>query len=245
MWPEPGCPLHPYRPEPAQPTPNHQTTPVGTGRTLKTESMKKLVALLCALCVAGTLSAQEKHIVGIRAGMNVSNMTFKQDGMSISPSSRVSFQVGGSYQYNFLESMPFYLETGLYLSLKGAEQKVERTTTTIRMTYLEVPIMVNYHWNISDKISIIPAAGFYYSLGLGGTTEAQSGDTSVKADTFGTDSYFKRSEFGMRFGASVEFLENFFAGVGYDVGFNNLSKDADVKLHNGCFFVLVGYNFKF
>lgn len=124
--------------------------------------MKKLVALLCALCVAGTLSAQEKHIVGIRAGMNVSNMTFKQDGMSISPSSRVSFQVGGSYQYNFLESMPFYLETGLYLSLKGAEQKVERTTTTIRMTYLEVPIMVNYHWNISDKISIIPAAGFYY-----------------------------------------------------------------------------------
>lgn len=107
--------------------------------------------------------------------------------------------------------MPFYLETGLYLSLKGAEQKVERTTTTIRMTYLEVPIMVNYHWNISDKISIIPAAGFYYSLGLGGTTEAQSGDTSVKADTFGTDSNVKRSEFGMRFGASVEFLENFFA----------------------------------
>lgn len=90
-----------------------------------------------------------------------------------------------------------------------------------------------------------PGRGLLLFARLGGTTEAQSGDTSVKADTFGTDSNVKRSEFGMRFGASVEFFENFFAGVGYDVGFNNLSKDADVKLRNGCFFVLVGYNFKF
>lgn len=207
--------------------------------------MKKFVALLCALCVAGTLSAQEKHILGVRAGMNVSNMTFKQDGLSVSPSSRVSFQAGVSYQYNFLESMPFYLETGLYLSLKGAEQKMGQTSTTIRMTYLEVPIMVNYHWNITDNIAIVPAAGFYYSLGLGGTSENKTGNTSVEADTFGTDSDFKRSEFGMRFGASVEFFENFYAGLGYDVGLNNISKDADVKARNGSFFILVGYNFKF
>lgn len=207
--------------------------------------MKKFVALLCALCVAGTLSAQEKHILGVRAGMNVSNMTFKQDGLSVSPSSRVSFQAGVSYQYNFLESMPFYLETGLYLSLKGAEQKMGQTSTTIRMTYLEVPIMVNYHWNITDNIAIVPAAGFYYSLGLGGTSENKTGNTSVEADTFGTDSDIKRSEFGMRFGASVEFLENFYAGLGYDVGLNNISKDADVKVRNGSFFILVGYNFKF
>lgn len=207
--------------------------------------MKKFVALLCALCVAGTLSAQEKHILGVRAGMNVSNMTFKQDGLSVSPSSRVSFQAGVSYQYNFLESMPFYLETGLYLSLKGAEQKMGQTSTTIRMTYLEVPIMVNYHWNITDNIAIVPAAGFYYSLGLGGTSENKTGNTSVEADTFGTDSDIKRSEFGMRFGVSVEFLENFYAGLGYDVGLNNISKDADVKARNGSFFILVGYNFKF
>ena len=49
----------------------------------------------------------------------------------------------------------------------------------------------------------------------------------------------------MRFGVSVEFLENFYAGLGYDVGLNNISKDADVKARNGSFFILVGYNFKF
>lgn len=59
------------------PIPNHRKAPGGAGRTFKNAAMKKFVALLCALCVAGTLSAQEKHILGVRAGMNVSNMTFK------------------------------------------------------------------------------------------------------------------------------------------------------------------------
>ena len=216
MWPEPGCPLHPYRPEPAQPTPNHQTTPVGTGRTLKTESMKKLVALLCALCVAGTLSAQEKHIFGVRAGLNVSNMTAKVDGVSTSPSSRVSFQAGGSYQYNFLESMPFYLETGLYLSLKGAEESDRNSTATTRMTYLQIPAMVNYHWEVSDKVTLIPSAGFYYALGIGGKVKysERGSDVTVKEDVFGKDGDYGRSDFGMRFTASVEFLDHYHAGVG-------------------------------
>lgn len=245
MWPEPGCPLHPYRPEPVQPTPNHQTTPVGTGRTLKTESMKKLVALLCALCVAGTLSAQEKHIFGVRAGLNVSNMTAKVDGVSTSPSSRVSFQAGGSYQYNFLESMPFYLETGLYLSLKGAEESDRNSTATTRMTYLQIPAMVNYHWEVSDKVTLIPSAGFYYALGIGGKVKysERGSDVTVKEDVFGKDGDYGRSDFGMRFTASVEFLDHYHAGVGYDVGFLNLSKYDPLKVHSGCFFILVGYNF--
>lgn len=208
-------------------------------------NMKKFVALLCALCAVGTLSAQEKHIFGVRAGLNVSNLTYRIEGVSTSPSSRVSFQAGGSYQYNFLASMPFYLETGLYLSLKGAKESERNSTATTRMTYLQIPVMVNYHWNVSEKVTVVPSAGFYYALGIGGKvkhTERDSNET-VKEDIFGTYGIYDRSDFGMRFTASVEFLDHYHAGLGYDVGFLNISKYDPLKVRTGCFFILVGYNF--
>ena len=55
---------------------------------------------------------------------------------------------------------------------------------------------------------------------------------------------FKRSDFGLRFGVGVTVMKHYYAGVGYDLGLLNISKDSgEGKIKNGSFFISLGYNF--
>ena len=80
--------------------------------------MKKLFfALVGVVMMASRAFAQniEQNIYGVRAGMNVANMSVQ----GLSPSSKVGFHVAGVYQRLLMESQPLYLETGLQISQKG------------------------------------------------------------------------------------------------------------------------------
>lgn len=54
--------------------------------------------------------------------------------------------------------LPFYLETGLAFSSRGG--KVDGAS--FRPSYLQIPVLVNYHFNIKDIVTIQPFAGLYY-----------------------------------------------------------------------------------
>lgn len=201
--------------------------------------------------MAATLSAQEKHIFGVRAGLNVANMTVKSGDLSMSPSSKASFQIGGSYQYNFLDSMPFYLETGLYFTGRGFKLDHDGISLKANLFYLQIPVVVNYHWDVVDAVSIQPYVGLYYGFGVCGKLKMEEGGESEKIDAFksgdGYDQSLKRSDLGLRFGVGVNFLEKYYAGLGYDLGLMDVANSdgdlGDVKFKNGCFFIQVGYKF--
>lgn len=195
--------------------------------------MKKLfLTLLCAVLTAGAVSAQEyqKHVFGVRAGLNFANVSF--DG--ISPESKAGFHLGGSYQYLFTDRMPLYLETGLQITQKGF--KHDSSSWKCNAFYFEIPVLVTYKFEVADDIRLLPAGGFYYGFGFAGKTKMGS-----KSDTFGSDGLFKRSDFGMRFSASVEWRQYVF-GVGYEFSLTNVAKGGDdITTRN--IFLSVGYNF--
>ena len=67
-------------------------------------------------------------------------------------------------QFLLCNKLPFYLETGLAFSSRGG--KVDGVS--FRPSYLQIPVLVNYHFNIKDIVTIQPFAGLYYGLGIGG-----------------------------------------------------------------------------
>ena len=203
--------------------------------------MKKLfLTLVCAVMAAGAVSAQtyEQHVFGVRAGLNIANASFS----GVSPESKAGFHIGGSYQYLFTERMPLYLETGLEITQKGF--KLDAASMKCNAFYFEIPVLVTYKFEVANGVRILPAGGFYYGLGFAGKTKAlfeeEGAIVPVKSDTFGSDGMFKRSDFGMRFAASVEWNRYVF-GLGYEFGLTNIAESGDAKTRN--FFLSVGYNF--
>ena len=193
--------------------------------------MKKVLLIVAAILLASAVSAQnyEKNILGVRAGLNLSSYSISAGGASISTDSRASFHVAVTDQILLSSKLPFYLETGLAFSSRGG--KVDGVS--FRPSYLQIPVLVNYHFNIKDIVTIQPFAGLYYGFGIGG-----------KVKVGGDEGGLKRSDLGVRLGAGVVWKRIYF-GLGYDIGCLNLIKESDGEgtMRNNCFTISVGYNF--
>lgn len=200
--------------------------------------MKKALLILTAILLTSAVSAQDyqKNILGVRAGLNLSSYSISAGGVSVSTDSRAAFHVAVVDQILLCDRLPFYLETGLAFSSRGG--KVDGAS--FRPAYLQIPVLVNYHFNIKDIVTIQPFAGLYYGFGIGGKVKV--GDQ--KGDIFGDEGGLKRSDLGVRLGAGVVW-NKFYFGLGYDIGCLNLVKesDGDGSMRNNCFSISVGYNF--
>ena len=202
--------------------------------------MKRYALILLVLLLAGSVRAQqrEKNILGVRAGLNVSKLAVSAEDMPISIGWRTGFRFAVSDQVLLTRKLPLYLETGIDFSSRGGKL----SGVSFRPSYLQIPVLVNYHFNIKDIVTIQPFAGLYYGLGIGGKMKANG----EKDDIFGDDGMLKRSDLGVRLGAGVVWNRIYF-GLGYDIGCLNLiQKDlvnGDGTIRNNCFSISVGYNF--
>lgn len=207
--------------------------------------MKKVFLLLVAALLANAVTAQnhKKNILGVRAGLNVASYSASTEGLSASFGSRAGFHIAVTDQILLSSRLPFYFETGLAFTSRGGKFKADDVVDfAARPSYLQIPLLVNYHIGIRNIVSIQPFAGLYYGIGIGGKLkDKQSGE---KADAFGEDAGLKRSDLGVRIGAGVVWKKMYF-GLGYDIGCLNLLKEADGEgsLRNSCFMISVGYNF--
>lgn len=213
--------------------------------------MKKLFFCLVGIA-AMTLSAaaQNSSSLGIRAGVNLANLRVSGDGSSFD--SKVSFHAGVAYQKPVLRLLPLYLETGLYLSGRGARNVMESdgASGNANTLYLQIPLLVSWHFDIKN-VSLQPYAGAYYAIGIHGKLKVAGEklnvfkETTVQGENF--PQLFKRSDVGLRFGLGVAIHKRFYVGAGYDLGLMDILKSDNTidrsKLKNGAFFLSVGFNF--
>lgn len=212
--------------------------------------MKKFLLIVVATMFVGTISAQDwqKNIFGIRVGANLSNLTFKSSG-SISGDIRPNFHAGFNYERLLLNNIPLYIESGLYYSNKGYKLIDYDEKHIVSFNYVEIPLMVNYKFRISD-FTLYPSAGVYYAYGISGKEtyrdEYEGGAEVEEYDAFGEDGEYNRSDFGYRIGISATY-KNFVLGVGYEHSLLNVCNakdfDGDIKASNSNIFISVGYNF--
>ena len=170
---------------------------------------------------------------GVRLGMNVSTVT----GKYVDADSKVGMTLGGVIGLHVSETVPVFLESGIYYSGRGAKD--------YNLNYLELPILIKYGIQVSDEVAILPFIGPYFSLGVSGKYKDVDMSTG-KTVTVKDSSYdlMKRSDMGFKLGCGVEY-NMLYAELGYQFGVTDIAKDnpQDDGAHTGNFFVNIGVNF--
>lgn len=160
--------------------------------------------------------------------------------------SHAGLNLGAVIGASLSNSVPLYLESGLFYIEKGGKKKViDRTDEAYgtkivyNLNYLEVPIAVKYKINIDDDFAVQPFAGGYLAMGIGGKIKNYS--TRQVRSSFTSDN-FRRFDGGLRLGCGVSY-DLFYADLSWDIGLANVCHDSFDSSHNSSVQINFGVNF--
>lgn len=217
--------------------------------------MKKILLVFACAASALTMSAQRASSssssffstekadggvqFGIRAGLNLANLSFKEDDYSYSPKSNTTFHVGVIADIPLMQSL--YVQTGLFLQNKGAKEEGEGYKTTLTPMYLQIPVLASYRYDFSDALQLQVNIGPYFAYGIGGKWKEEEDGESYEVDFF--DDRIKRFDCGLQVGGGLTFAQHYYLGVAYEFGFTNIADESDLKVKNNNIMISLGYNF--
>jgi len=211
--------------------------------------MKKIIVLsfVIIISLANSVFAQNLSL-GARAGLNLSNMFYKQGSYSYNDNlcMLAGFHVNPYLEYAFSDK--FALEGGLSFQTRGSvldEEDMIREKITPH--YLDLTINAKFYFNIG-KPKIYVYAGPYLGIGLFGKLKEYRNDAllSERALTWGQyiPADLNRIDFGINGGVGID-INNFSIGAQYGYGFLNVSTldNYGIKMHNYVISISLGYKF--
>lgn len=227
-----------------------------------------LLALLVLplICVTKATIAQTK--VGIKAGVNFSNVTMKDDGgHKTSTQSMPGLQLGLTADIPVTDD--FFIQPGLQYSGKGFKQETggfygSASNFEVKASYIELPVYIVY-MPIFAGGHLMMGAGPYIGYGNGGNWKSDSsvaiddmmignkGDVifrnnAANGGSLESYTYGRPLDYGAGFLLGFEFLANLSAQLNAQVGLANLEPHFDgfqreSKLKNTGFGISLGYKF--
>ena len=189
--------------------------------------MKKL--FLMAVMALATVSSFAQQAVGTfsiqpKVGLSLANVT-KGDG-----DIRVGAVAGAEFEYQVSDI--FSLSAGALYSMQGCKGEVEGIDATVKLDYLNIPILANVYVakGLAVKLGIQP--------GFNVTSKAsvEKSGTKVTTDLDGIESV----DFSIPIGLSYE-INNFVIDGRYNLGVSKIMDGSDSK--NSVFQFTLGYKF--
>ncbi|MBZ4192176.1 porin family protein [Niabella beijingensis] len=148
---------------------------------------KRLLTLLAAFIIAGTVNAQDfaKTKLGIKAGWNSANITNSREG-NLDASKRFN-----TFNAGFVAAVPlgstFELRSGLDFQSKGIKITDDdggvKSSFKVNPLYLELPVNIDVMLPINEKIKAYIGAGPYAAVGLGGKIKSEVVSGGVTTST--------------------------------------------------------------
>ncbi len=175
--------------------------------------------------------------IGVRAGLNLANISIESEGFSIEGDTKFAFHGGLSYERLLSENL--YFRPAALFSVKGYKFDLETPgigtiDAGLTTTYIEIPLDFVYKLPAgSNQVGL--HAGPYLGFLLG-AEEAEG--TDVKDD-------FKSLDFGLNFGLTFEF-NKIAIGANYGLGLTNIAETtegADLSAKNNVLSFFVNYAF--
>lgn len=224
--------------------------------------MKKLFITLVCAAFALTVSAQrassssssffsteksdQSVTFGVRAGVNFSNMSFSEDGVSLSLNSHTGFNAGVVVDIPLMQSL--YVQSGLFYTVKGCEAIEDDEKYTMSPSYLEIPVLASYRYDFSDAAQLQINVGPYFAYGIGGKCTRTEGGRDYDIDFFGGEDddesmEMKRFDVGLQIGAGITLAQHYYLGVAYEFGFASMSRYDALSIKNNNFMINLGYQF--
>lgn len=202
--------------------------------------MKKITLLAIAALAFSFTNAQTVKF-GVKAGLNVSNLTYSNDyvGIANTPttSAKIGFHVGGLVELKLTDK--FAIQPELLFSMQGATTKLNENDSQgfsstsedkINLSYLNVPVMFKYYIVKGFNVEAGPQVGFLVSAKDKLTyNENDNGTVFNSSTSVDVKSLYKSIDFGFNLGAGYDFTENFFAGIRYNIGLSDVAQAGTVK----------------
>ena len=200
--------------------------------------MKKLFFAIAALMMAAPSFAQfnsggfdldEENIFwGVRIGVNFGGI----GGDLESDKGRTGMTLAGVVGLRVSETVPLFLESGLYYTERGGENLkgfkdpvLTQEKLDGHLNYLEVPAIIKYGFITESDIAILPFIGPYLSMGISGTYK-----------------YLKHPEMGFKLGCGLEW-NNLYLEAAYQFGVTNIADYDDYSSHGHNLGINFGVNF--
>lgn len=184
--------------------------------------MKKLF-LVGALALVGAVNAQT---FGVKAGMNISNISNSDDSKS-----KIGLNAG--VFLNAPIAANFSIQPEVLYNSKGAKSDFEGFDLNLNLDYISVPVMFQY--NATPQFYL--EAGPEFSFLLSGKVKADGESEDVKES-------FKGFDMGIGLGAGYYFTPNIGITARYVAGVTDIldANDGDAS-RNGVFQVGLAYKF--
>lgn len=185
--------------------------------------MKKIlttIVAVAALFVAAPAQAQTSF--GLKAGLNVTNMTLSSEEL-LSASNRAGFFVGPTVKFT-LPIVGLGVDAAVLYDQREANLKGNTGETTITQRSINIPINARYTIGLGDMAGVYLAAGPQFGFNVGDTDFSLAGLTS--SSTY--ENYtLKKSNFSINVGGGVQLMNHLEIGVTYNIALGKTG-DADV-----------------
>jgi len=121
--------------------------------------------------------AQSPVDFGIKGGLNFANLTGSEDDLE----SRTGSHVGLVIDFSF-PMIPVGIESGIYYSQKGAAVSEEGATATLKLDYIEVPVLAKIKVGPPGPFSPHFVVGPYAAYNINSEFDVSAGSASVTED---------------------------------------------------------------
>lgn len=184
--------------------------------------MKKLVAISSIFFLSVSISQAQTNF-GLKAGYNASKV---QIANSSDFNSKSGLHIGGLAHIHVSEH--FAIQPELVYSMQGGESP----NSTLKLNYLNVPVLAQYMVNDGLRLQTGPQVGFLASA------KQKSGNLEVDV----ADNY-DAVDFSWAFGAGYIFPAGFGIDARYNLGLNDISDNSSFEAKNRVFQVGLFYQF--
>jgi hypothetical protein len=200
--------------------------------------MKKF--FLSALVFMGSMSLMAQSAPGTvtvqpKVGLNIANMTNSDGG-----DPRIALVAGAELQYQISDMVG--ISGGLLYSMQGVKGSEEGVTGTIKLDYINVPILANIYVakGFAVKLGIQP--GFMVSNKAKVSANGVSAEVGLEKafEASGENVSLNKFDFSIPVGLSYEF-NNVVVDARYNWGVNKVVKEVDTR--NSVFQITLGYKF--
>lgn len=191
-----------------------------------------------------SLYAHGQVQIGVRAGLNLSNVTAKDaDGDKVFTNTSLNPGFHAGLTFDIAVADEFYVQPAALFSTKGFKTKESGATVTFSPSYIEVPVNFIYKPELGSG-RLLLGVGPYVAYGIGGKWKAEAGNTTVGGKLEFVNDYKDAAAYelieeenfvdGMKlpYAKKIDFGGNLLAG--YELA-NNLSiqLNAQLGLANG------------
>ena len=203
-------------------------------------------------------SSDEGIRFGVRAGVNFQNITGKDDdGNKLDYALKPGFHVGVNAEIPLTNQI--FVQPGLLFSTKGAKSNDNGSSSSINLSYIELPVNFVYKNNLGSG-KLLVGIGPYVGYGIGGKLKYSGGGNDVSQDIKFKSSvssgdylanggaYVKRFDFGLNALVGYEITENLSAQLNLQLGLTSIVPtiegfSSDAKAKNYYFGIFFDYRF--